>query len=260
VPAGVERPFVIVQLSDPHVGADWGGGDSVAMLAAAVRSVRSVVPRPDAVLVSGDLADHALDVEYEQVRELLAQLDSPIHVLPGNHDDRAVLRRNFDVFGNDGQPVQYAADLGPLRLVAVDSTRPGEARGELDADRLGWLQATLAEAPTTPTVVALHHAPLVTGIPGFDELGLPAADRGALATVLEAHPQVCRIVAGHLHRTISAELGGRGVLAVPSTYVQAELEFGAAEIQPAQEPSGFAVHTLVGGELVSHVQPVTEAG
>jgi hypothetical protein len=84
----MKRPFLLVQLSDPHVGADWGDGDPVAMLAAAVECVRALEPNPDGVLISGDLADHALDVEYEQVRQLLAPLQAPLSVLPGNHDDR----------------------------------------------------------------------------------------------------------------------------------------------------------------------------
>ena len=251
-----KKPFLLVQLSDPHIGAEWGGGDSVAGLAAAVESVRALEPNPDALLISGDLADHAADTEYEQVRELLAPLEAPVYVLPGNHDDRLALRRHFGVPGADGEPVQYSADLGPLRLVALDSKRAGEDRGELDADRLAWLAETLAAAPGVPTLVALHHPPLATGIPGFDKLGLPPADRRALGKVVGAHPQVRRIVAGHMHRTISAELGGRSVLAVPSTYVQAQLDFGADEVQISAEPSGFAVHALVDGELISHVQPV----
>jgi 3',5'-cyclic-AMP phosphodiesterase len=252
----MKRPFLLVQLSDPHLGAEWGGGDSVGMLAAAIVSVREVVPNPDAVLISGDLADHAVDPEYEQVRELVAPLEAPLYVLPGNHDDRLALRRHFDVPGADGEPVQYAADLGPLRLVVIDSKRAGEEHGELDADRLAWLEATLAAAPSTPTLLALHHAPVATGIPAWDELGLPAADRRALGKVVEAHPQVRRIVAGHMHRTISAELGGRNVLVAPSTYVQAQLDFGAEEVELSTDPPGFAVHTWVDGELVSHVQPV----
>jgi 3',5'-cyclic AMP phosphodiesterase CpdA len=214
------------------------------------------VPDPDAVLLSGDLADHAADAEYEQVRELVARLEAPLYVLPGNHDERRALRRHFDVPGADDEPVQYAADLGPLRLVVCDSQRPGEDRGELDAERLAWLVATLAAAPDVPTLLALHHPPLRTGIPIFDELGLPPDDQRALGEVVAAHPQVLRIVAGHVHRTISAELGGRGVLAVPSTYVQIELDFAAEEIEFSAEPRGFAVHALLDGELVSHVQAV----
>jgi Icc protein len=251
-----KRPFLVVQLSDPHVGAEWGGRDSVAMLVAAVESVRALEPNPDAVLVSGDLSDHAVDGEYETVREVLAAIDAPLFVLPGNHDDRAALRRHFGVPGAEGEPIQYAVDLGPLRLVVLDSQRTGDERGELDADRLAWLEETLAAAPGTPTLLALHHAPLATGIPAFDELLLPTADRRALGRVVGPHPQIRRIVAGHTHRTIYAELGGRSVLAVPSTYVQARLDFDAEEVQLSGDPAGFAVHTWLDGELISHVQPV----
>jgi 3',5'-cyclic AMP phosphodiesterase CpdA len=84
----------------------------------------------------------------------------PLYVLAGNHDDRGALHRHFGVPGADGEPVQYSADLGPLRLVVLDTTRPGEDAGELDAERLGWLDRELAAAPDLPTLLAMHHPPL----------------------------------------------------------------------------------------------------
>ena len=251
------RPFLLVQLSDPHIGATWADGDPVARLRAAVESVGRLPDVPDAVLMSGDLADNAADDEYELVRELLAQLGASVYVLPGNHDDRDRLRSHFDLPGASGTPVQYAVDLGPLRLVVLDSTRPGEDRGELDAGRLRWLDAELAGVPDRPTVLALHHPPVSTGIAAWDEIGLPVADRRALAEVLHRHAQVRRIIAGHVHRTMTAELAGRAVLTVPSTYVQTRLSFNSDEIETVAEPPGFAVHALLDGELASHVQPVT---
>src|SRR6188472_299644 len=104
----MSRPFALAQLSDPHIGAEWGGGDPVARLEAAVESIRSMRPEPDALLVSGDLTDNAEDAEYERVRELLAPLEAPVYVLPGNHDDRAALHRHFGVPGSGGAPVQYS--------------------------------------------------------------------------------------------------------------------------------------------------------
>jgi 3',5'-cyclic-AMP phosphodiesterase len=248
-----------VQLSDPHVGADWSGHDPAAALAAAVESVHALRPAPDAVLVSGDLAEHAADAEYLHVRELLSSLDAPLHVLPGNHDDRATLRRHFDLPGMNGEPVQYAADLGPLRLVVIDTTRPGEDPGALDGERLSWLDAELAAAPEAPTVLAMHHPPLTTGMPALDAIGLPAEDGGALAAVVERHPQVRRLVAGHMHRTITADLAGRAVLVAPSTYMQARLDFASEQLRTVPEPAGFAVHVLLDGEVASHVQQVGRA-
>jgi 3',5'-cyclic-AMP phosphodiesterase len=153
--------------------------------------------------------------------------------------------------------VQYAVEIGPLRLIALDSTRPGEDRGELDGPRLAWLDTQLAAAPGRPTLLAMHHPPISTGIAARDEAGLPAVDRRALCEVLQRHPQVRRIVAGHVHRTIMAELAGRAVLTVPSTYVQARLDFSSGEIKDIDATPGFAVHALVDGELTSHIQPVS---
>jgi 3',5'-cyclic-AMP phosphodiesterase len=249
-------PFLLAQLSDPHIGAKWADGDPVAGFAAAVETIRAMPMQPDAVLVSGDLADNATDAEYEQVRELLAPLRAPLYVLPGNHDDRRALHRHFGVPGADGEPVQYSVDLGPLRLVVLDTTRPGEIPGSLDAARLGWLDAELALAPRLLTLVAMHHTPLLTGVPAWDEFGLPVADRHALCEVIERHPQVRRLVGGHVHRTMTGDLAGRAVLSVPSTYVQARLNFGSMEDELAAEPAGVILHAALDGELISHVQPV----
>jgi Icc protein len=245
-----------VQLSDPHIGATWAGSESVPRFAAAVESVCAIRPQPDAVLVSGDLADHATDEEYEQVRELLAPLDAPLYVLPGNHDDRRALRRHFGVPGGADEPVRYSVDLGPLRLVVLDTKRRGKDSGALDAEQLDWLDSELASAAEQLTLVAMHHPPIVTGIPVWDEIGLRPADRQALGDVIERHPQVRRLVAGHVHRTITGEIAGRSVLTVPSTYVQGRLNFAMEEMELAAEPAGFAVHAVVDGELISHIQPV----
>jgi 3',5'-cyclic-AMP phosphodiesterase len=249
-------PFLLVQLSDLHLGADWGGRDPVDPLRRTVEAVGRLRPAPGAVLVTGDLTEHAADEEYALVRDLLAPLGVPLHVLPGNHDDRAALRRHFGLPGEGAEPVQYTAELGPLRLVVVDSTRSGAEHGELDAARLEWLDAELAAAPEAPTIVAMHHPPLVTGVPAMDAIGLPPADRGALGAVVERHPHVRSIVAGHVHRAVIGVLGGRPTLAAPSTFAQLRLDFATDELVITGEPPGFAVHAFMDGELVSHVRAV----
>src|SRR3954468_6021576 len=250
------RPFVLFQLSDFHIGGTWAEPDPVAGLEAAVETVLRMPDRADAVLVSGDLADNAADAEYEVVAGQVARLGAPVFVLPGNHDDRDALRRHFDVPGEAGSPVQYAVDLGPLRLVVVDSTRPGADPGELDAPRLAWLDAELGAAPDRLTLLAMHHPPIPTGSAAWDAIGLPVADRLALGAVLERHPQVRRVVAGHVHRTIASDLAGCAVLTAPSTYVQAKLDLATTHLAMVNEPAGFAIHAVVDGGIVSHVQPV----
>jgi 3',5'-cyclic AMP phosphodiesterase CpdA len=98
----------------------------------------------------------------------LDPLPMPVHVLPGNHD----------ALDWDGP---YAADCGDLRLVVCDTTIAGRDDGHLDVD---WLEAQLAQS-TAPTIVAMHHPPLLTGIGGLDALGLPGLERAALQELLD---------------------------------------------------------------------------
>jgi Icc protein len=252
---------ILVQLSDPHIDVGPGDTGSAAALAAAVDAVLRLDPGPHAVLVSGDITNHSDARSYERARELLAPIPVPVHVLPGNHDEREAFRTWFTedpVSGAHGAPFQYALRCGALRLVVCDTTQPGRADGRLDAGTIAWLEARLAEEPETPTVVAMHHAPLVTGIGGLDAIGVPDADRRALGTLLERWRQVRRVVAGHVHRGAFGVLGGCGVFACPSVYQRARLELRAeAEIVLAPDGAGFGVHALLaGGEVVSHVEAV----
>jgi Icc protein len=253
------EPFLLVQLSDAHVRED--DGQPEGMFADAVREVAAMAPAPGAVLVSGDLTEHGLPHEYERVRELLSALAMPVHVLGGNHDDRGNLRASFPLSGTDaaGEDYRYTARCGPLRVVAVDTTDPGRVEGRLGAERLGWLDARLAEERQTPTLVAMHHPPLLLGIPAWDAIGLPDADRAALGEILAGHPQVRRVIAGHVHRAALGSVGGCPVFTCPSTWIQGRLDFARPdELSLVAEPPGFAVHVAVAGELTTHVQPVGE--
>jgi 3',5'-cyclic-AMP phosphodiesterase len=248
--------FLLLQISDPHIGANWDGADPDECLLRAVEAILTLPDRPDALLVSGDLTDNGAPEEYERLRQLLAPLDLEPHALPGNHDLRGPLRAAFGLPGTGAEPVSHAVDLGPLRLVCLDSTIPGAEGGALDGGRVEWLDAALAEDRETPTVVALHHPPLRTEIPTFERIGLAPESREALAAVIARHPQVARIVAGPVHRSIIAELAGRAVVTCPSTYLQAALDFTSPKLTMRADPPGFAVHALRDGILSTHLQRI----
>ena len=251
------RPFILVQLSDLHVGAEWGGSDPLSRVGDAVAAVRALPEGPDAVVVSGDLTENAAPAEYEAVREALAPLEAPLFVLPGNHDGRGPLRAAFGLDGEGEERIDYAADLGPLRLLALDSTVPGRVPGSVDAATLAWLDAELAAAPAQPTLLAMHHPPLSIGIPSWDAINLAANDRVALGEVVARHPQLKAVVGGHVHTAIAGVLGGRPVLSIPSTHVQAAPDYAdGAEPYFAPYPPyppGFAIHSLRDGEIASRV-------
>jgi 3',5'-cyclic-AMP phosphodiesterase len=239
---------ILAQLSDLHLQLDGDDRGAAQALRNAVAALLELRPVPDAVLVSGDLGDRGSAAEYALARELLAPLPMPVHVLAGNHDDHEALSEAF------GSPARYTARVGEVALVACHTPLPGRMEVRLDVE---WLEAELEAARGAPVVVAMHHPPLLTGIPVLDEIGLPPEQRAGLTDLLARFPNVRRVVAGHVHRTAFGLLGGCGVVTAPSTNLQARLEIGARAFDFVPEPPGFLLHVELGGELVSHLQPLS---
>jgi 3',5'-cyclic AMP phosphodiesterase CpdA len=251
---------MLVQLSDLHLRPGDEGKGPAGRLAQAVRQVAALQPRPHAVLLSGDLADAPSSAAYELAHELLAPLALPLHAIPGNHDDRDLLRAHFGPGPTPaGAAVCFAVNCGPLRLVGCDTTCPGDESGTLSDEQLGWLDETLAREPDTPTLLALHHPPVLTGVRSMDAIALAGKDRVALEVLLGGHPQVRAITCGHVHTTMATAFAGRPLLICPSTNSALRLDLRARDDLPfavSDQPPGFAMHVLVDGRLVSHVQPL----
>jgi Icc protein len=253
----MSRPFLLAQLTDPHIGADWGGPVGPrAALRAAIDALRTSPDRPDAVVVTGDLANRGKRKQYAAVREQLHRLGVPSVVLPGNHDDRAKMREAFELPGQRDDPIRSVTDLGPLRLVALDTTIPGRDGGALPETELAWLDQALGDQPQRPTIVAMHHPPVLTGVPAWDATAIGPVELRVLDRVLARHPQVLALIAGHLHRTLISSFAGRPAVVVPSTYMQVELDWSCTDFVLVPEPPAFGLHALRDGELVSHVQPI----
>jgi Icc protein len=249
------KPTLLAQVSDLHIGASENGVDPVPHLEAVVEAIRALPDQPDAVLVSGDLTHDGGLAEFELARELLERLEVPFYVFPGNHDDRALLREAFGLPGREDEPVNYSVDVGDLRLVVFDSNVPGQDPGRYDAEQLRWLDSELSDQPDRPTLLAMHHPPLATGIREWDEINLEPGQRELLAEVVTRHPQLRAIVGGHLHRIAASALAGCPVLSVPSTYLQARPDFEREDVEFVPMP-GFALHALLNGELSSQVESI----
>jgi 3',5'-cyclic-AMP phosphodiesterase len=252
---------ILAQLTDPHITVGPGDAGSAMALAAAIAAVNAFDPLPDAVLLTGDLTEHASEAEYERAAELLAQLSIPLHLLVGNHDDPDGMRAHLGAPGDQGEPLQYSQALGPLRLIACDTSVRGQDAGALGPERLPWLEAELERDRTSPTLLAMHHPPLLIGMGVLDEIGLAQDDRLALRELISANPQVKRIVAGHVHRGATGGLGGCAVFVCPSSYLQLALDVRpGSEIALVREPPCFGLHVALDDELISHVVPIGDYG
>jgi Icc protein len=242
------REMSIAQITDMHIRAEgvlaYGRVDTAPYLARAVEHLLRLRPRPDVVLATGDLVDAGSVEEYRRLKALLAPLPMPIYLIPGNHDDRDSLAAVFvdhTYLPRGERFVQYVVDDYPVRLVALDTLVPGQVGGLLCAERLGWLAARLDEARDRPTLIFMHHPPFVTGIAFMDHHGL--ANAGEFAEVIRGHPQIERVVCGHLHRPIQARVGGALASTAPSTAHQVALDLTDAHpLAFVMEPPACQLH------------------
>jgi Icc protein len=247
------RRVLLAQLSDLHVSDEWEGVDPTIRVERVVETIRSLPDSVDGVIVTGDLTDDGSEKSYRRVRRLLEPFGVPVHVLPGNHDDRASLREAFGLPGAGDEPINYSAEIGELRIVAFDSIVPDRDPGAYSEEQLRWLDEELGRASESPTLLALHHPPLATGLPEWDAINLTPADREALAGIVEKHPQVCAIVGGHLHRTAAGALAGCPVFSAPSACLQALPHFEGNDVDFI-DPPGFALHVYLDGDFSSQAQ------
>jgi 3',5'-cyclic-AMP phosphodiesterase len=255
--------FVVAQISDPHIverGREMSPGlDTAPFLTAAIRHLMRLSTPPNLVLVTGDLVNDGDTEQYVHLRELLAPLTLPYCLVPGNHDDIDTMRAHFPRHAAGvGRPRCDEVIEGGIRVVVLDSSRRGEPGGELDDAQLAWLEAVLETDRSKPTVIALHHPPFRTGIDLMDAMGMSERASAALEAIVSRHGQVERIVAGHLHRSITARFGGTVAMTVPGTAHAVTLALHPDD-PPAWnlEPPAVTLHTWVAGRgLVTHMQAI----
>jgi 3',5'-cyclic-AMP phosphodiesterase len=240
--------MLIAQITDLHVTPKgrlaYGRVDTAGMLRTAVAQLNRLVPRPDLVLITGDLAAHGEVEAYAHMREILDELEIRYFVIGGNHDDADNLRAAFldhPYLPAHGEFIQYVVDDYPLRIVAADTVVRGRVLGSMCDARLAWLDKTLGEKPSTPTLVMMHHAPFVTGLAHCDEVCMERVEE--LEKVIARHPQVERILCGHVHRAVQVRFGGTFASACPSTAHQSCVDLREdGEDKYTLEPPGFQLH------------------
>jgi 3',5'-cyclic AMP phosphodiesterase CpdA len=250
--------MLIAQISDFHFlpkgTLAFGRVDVAGCLERAIDHLNALQPQPDAVLITGDLTNDGDAAVWAELMAMLGRLDAPIYPLPGNHDDRELMRAAFahlDLFPAEG-PLCCYVGLGPVRLIGLDSLIPGDPAGRLGPEQLAWLDARLGEAPETPTLVALHHPPFRTGIDHMDAMMLE--DGAALAAVIGRHPQVERVLCGHVHRSMQCRFAGTLGQIAPGTAHAVQLALAGQPSRWVMEPPGVLLHQWRDGRgLVSHL-------
>lgn len=254
--------MLICQISDLHVRPPgelaYRRVDTAGYVRRCVSHILGQQPRPDVVVVTGDLTDRGQPEEYVHLASLLAPLSMPVYLIPGNHDEREALRtvfRQHQYLSTAGEFLHYAVSLGALQLFGLDTVVPGEGGGLLCARRLRWLEEQLDAHRDAPIIILMHHPPFATGILHMDRVGLRFAH--PLEPIIRRHPNVERILCGHLHRTIFRRFGGTIVTTCPSPAHQVVLDFMPdAPSQFVMEPPGYLLHRWIEGEGITSFSAV----
>lgn len=262
--------FRFVHLTDTHVMA--GGGwrfrpgyaefDTEQSLRRVVEAVRGLDPAPDFAVLGGDLASPDLldrsavltsaeyEPSYELLRDIIAGLPCPAHVLVGNHDDRVAFSRVL--LGGalaPGAPHCFSFDHGGYHFVGLDSQEPGRPGGFLDQGQMDWLRKDLRQHRDQPAIVFVHHHPWPLGLEWIDGMRLRNGDE--LVAALREHSRVRWLICGHVHLDQAIQRGDLTMLTTPSTCLQLSRVSQAAKALPG--PPAFRIVDVSGDELSTRV-------
>jgi Icc protein len=258
---------LIVQITDMHVsraGKLFGKRvDSRAAFERCVTRVAALDPKPDLVLLTGDLAETgaAAAEEYDFIAEQLKRLVCPVLAIPGNHDVREEMLRKLPqcVQEQSGGHLSIVHDDLPVRVIGLDTIIPGKVYGEICELRQTWLHDALS-ASSKPTLIAMHHPPFLTGLRGMDRYGIKRGLEEFVSIVTEHSKNICAIVCGHAHRMIVANISGIPVLLAPASSFPFALDLDEKpSLNFVEEPQQFLIHTWSSeAGFVSHAAFVDE--
>ena len=255
--------MLIAQITDTHTKPGrklaYKRVETAGYLEAAVRHVNAFVPAIDAVMFTGDLVDLASREEYAIFREIVGELAVPWYVLPGNHDDPAVMMEVFadrPYVAGLSDFFHYAVEEYPVRLVALDTVARQKPFGQMCEARLAWLDRTLAAAPEKQTLIFQHHPPFLTGVRHMDVQNLLDAD--AFLAVVGRHKQVRHVACGHVHRASEASVNGVACSIAPSPAhaVTLDLVPDAPPSYTMDPPAVRLFNVAVDGAIASHLSYV----
>jgi Icc protein len=252
------KPILIAQISDLHIKAPgelaYGKVDTARALENCVAALNAFEPRPDLVVISGDLVDTPTPDEYNHLKRLLAPLNIPSIGIPGNHDARDMMRAAFPewVYAHPSGALGQVRSVGPLDIVLLDSHVAGKPHGELEPATLRWLDVTLSSSADRPALVFLHHPPFQTGIEHMDVQDLFNADQ--LADIVRRHPRVQIVAAGHVHRATLTTFAGVAATICPAPNHAVDLDIAALRAPSFKvEPPAFHLHVWFPGDGFGHV-------
>ncbi|WP_058041065.1 metallophosphoesterase [Streptomyces roseifaciens] len=249
--------IVTAHLSDIHID---GRQRSIDRTRAVMDYLNALPYDLDAVVVTGDIAEHGSPAEYEQARELLTSRH-PVLVSPGNHDERSAFRRFLLGEPASAAPVNQVHRTAGFTIALCDSSIPGKDEGFIEEDTLVWLEDVLTRTPgDMPVLVGFHHPPTLLHSPYIDSLRQFEEHR--LARLVERFPNIAGLICGHAHTAAATTFAGKPLVVAPGVVSTLRLPW-ERYAHPTDHvhldlPPALAFHVLGGtGRLTTHYRSVS---
>ncbi len=172
---------------------------------------------PDLVLSVGDLIKgkgttrKALRKEWDGIDGLVRRLDAPFFYVAGNHDVDGEARRRVwrDRFGR----TYYAFAYSGVLFVCLDTV--DSAVGEIGDEQLAWLRGVLDRHANVKWTFVVMHSPLWDVGNGRRRPKNQPSVWDKVAAILGERPYT--VFAGHRHRYVKHERGGRSLYTLATT-------------------------------------------
>lgn len=252
--------MIIAQISDMHLGFDGKGVPckNTDRLNKVIKAIADMKRQPDLLLATGDLTETGETWAYRDLKKALKPIPCPVFMLMGNHDRRAPFQKVFpDIEFEDGF-LQYTIEDYPVRIIALDTLEEGRHGGSFCERREAWLDAKLSEQPDRPTLIALHHPPIHSGI-GWMTSDPESEWVKRLHGVISKHDNVVHMIAGHIHRNIFRKFAGTTLSVTQATAPQVKLELADIDVNVpdgrgliAEGRAGFCLHHWDRDAITTH--------
>ena len=256
----------IVHLSDTHfvaggTGLYGGRVDSETHLRQLFTELDASGAHPEAIIITGDLADKGDPVAYEELKAIVEpaalRYGAQVIWVMGNHDDRGAFREALLGQHPSAAPIDRVHWVGGLRVIALDSTVPRHHHGEVTSAQLDWLAEELSSPAPHGTILAMHHPP----IPSVLDLAVlvELRDQAALAEVLQGS-DVRSIIAGHLHYSTNSTFVGIPVSVASATCYTQDLNVPVGGTRARDGAQAFNLVHVYENTVLHSVVPVAQGG
>jgi len=255
----------VLHLSDVHLLADggrlYGSLDSETKLRQLFAELEGSGSRPEAIIITGDLADKGEAEAYRTLREIVdpvaQRLGAQVVWVMGNHDDRSAFTATLLDEPASSAPIDRVFDINGLRIIALDSSVPGQHYGEISDSQLLWLHNELATPAHHGTILAMHHPP----VPAVLDLAVTVELRGQkeLAAVIRGS-DIRSIIAGHLHYSTSATFAGIPVSVASATCYTQDLNVPVGGTRGRDGAQSFNLVHVYDETVMHSVVPLGDYG